>query len=136
MKYKLTIISVLLLASIAQAYPPDNAAIIYYKTCLTYQKAEGKLAENLRNFVQGKAKATEKLKKYIQGQQGTIATVTTASQIKNCDWGHNFKEGFDLLIPELSDMRNITRIVLADAILKANAKKREHHSSKSADVCG
>lgn len=125
MKFKLTIITALLLASIAQAYPPDNAAVMYYKTCLTYQKAEDQLADDLRNFVQGKTEPTEELTKYITGQSHTISTMTTASKIKNCDWGHNYAEGFDMIVPALADMRNITRIIIADAILNARQGKYE-----------
>lgn len=108
-----------ILTSVAIAYPPDNAAVLYYQTFLTYEKVEGQLADDLSSVVNGKIEPTEEVIKLVKGQHRTIATMTTASLIKKCDWGHNYAEGFDMLLPGLSDMRNITRIVLADAVIKA-----------------
>lgn len=102
----------------AAAYPPENAAVLYYKTCLTYQKPAGKTADELSDVVRGKIEPSDELVKFVEGQAQTISTIVTASRIKNCDWGHNYEQGFEMLLPGLSDMRNITRIVLADAVIK------------------
>ena len=109
-----------ILTSVAIAYPPDNAAVLYYKTFLTYEKVKGQLGDDLSSVVNGEIPPTAEVIELVKGQHNTIATMTTASQIKNCDWGYNYARGFVMLLPGLSDMRNITRIVLADAIIKAN----------------
>lgn len=115
----------------AAAYPPENAAVLYYKTCLTYQKPAGKIADELSDVVRGEIEPSDELVKFVEGQAQTISTIVTASRIKNCDWGHNYTEGFEMLLPGLSDMRNITRIVLGDAVIKA----RNGDYATTVDLC-
>lgn len=101
------------------AYPPDNAAVLYYKTCLIYQAPGGEIETELEDVIAGKGKASAKLVEFVRGQDYTVETVLTASQIDGCDWGHDYSKGFDMQLPALSDMRKVAKIVLADAMILA-----------------
>ena len=118
--HKITVL-ILLVAGIAPlaagAYPPDNAAVLYYKTCLMYHAPEAEVKEELDNVIAGKSKPSEKLVAFIEGQDHIVEVVRTAAQITNCDWGHDFRKGFMMLLPGLADMRNISKTVLADAVI-------------------
>jgi hypothetical protein len=99
------------------AYPPDNAAVLYYRAFLIYQKPEGAILDNLSAMVADGAAPTDETKKFLASQAQVVRSVTAASQIKDCDWGYDYSEGFAMLMPGLADMRNIARIVLADGMM-------------------
>lgn len=108
-------------ASLGMAYPPDNAAVLYYKTCLEYQKPEGDVKDQLRDAAEGKAAPSPAMRDYIKGQADKIKTLTDAAQIKACDWGHDYSQGFDMVLVALADMRNLARILLVDANIHMEA---------------
>jgi len=101
--------------AIGLAYPPDNAAVLYYKTCLTYQKLEGDLKKELPDVATGKAVPSQAMREYVKGQADRIKTLADAAQIKACDWGYDYSRGFEMVMAPLGDMRTLARIVLADA---------------------
>ncbi len=117
--------------SAAPGYPPDNAAVLYYKMCLMYHATEGEIKEELDDVIAGKIEPTDKFVEFIKTQDYIVEAVMTASQIKSCDWGHNFSKGFMMRMPALSDMRNISKLVLADAVILT--KKGDY--STAADRC-
>jgi hypothetical protein len=104
-----------LCGSIGLAYPPDNAAVLYYKTCLVYQKLDGDLKKELPDVATGKAVPSQAMRDYIKGQADKIKTLADAVRIKACDWGYDYSMGFDMVMAPLGDMRTLARIVLADA---------------------
>ena len=118
--HKVTVL-ILLTAGIAPLaagdYPPDNAAVLYYKTCLMYYAPEAEVKEELNNVISGKIEPSDNLVAYIEGQHYVIEIIMAASQIDNCDWGHDFSKGFMMRLPGLSDMRKISMAVLADAVI-------------------
>jgi hypothetical protein len=101
-------------ASALAAYPPENAAVLYYQTCLAYQKPSDAVTENMTAMIQEGAAPTTETIEFLKAQARTIKTMTIAANIPNCDWGHNLAEGFEMLLPALADIRNMARIVLAD----------------------
>ncbi len=111
-------LAVLAAASIAPAgaYPPDNAAVLYYRAILVYEKPEGAILDNLSAMIKDGAPASEESKRFLAKQRHVVQSVSTAAEIKLCDWGHDYSEGFAMLLPGLADMRNIARIVLADGV--------------------
>jgi hypothetical protein len=104
--------------AIGLAYPPDNAAVLYYKTCLEYQKLDGDLKKELPAVATGKAEPSQAMRKYIKGQADRIKTLADAARIKACDWGYDYSKGFDMVLAPLGDMRTLARIVLADANIR------------------
>ncbi len=105
-----------MIAPVVSAYPPDNAAVLYYKACLTYQNPSDAVKDNLTDIIQNGAEPTEETKKFLADEESTIRSMTVASDIEHCDWGHDYSEGFELVMPALSNMRSISRIVMADGI--------------------
>ena len=105
--------------SAAPGYPPDNAAVLYYKMCLMYHAPEAEIREELYDVIAGKTEPTDKFVEFIEGQDYIVEVVMTASQIKSCDWGHNFSKGFMMRMPTLSHLRKISMLVLADAVILA-----------------
>ncbi|MBN1817291.1 MAG: hypothetical protein JW828_08010 [Sedimentisphaerales bacterium] len=104
------------------AYPPDNAAVLFYKTCLTYKHTEGDLAETVADVAACKVEPTDEVIHYIKEEVNTIKILAEAGRIEACDWGNDYREGFNLELPVLSNMRNLARIVLADAVIHIREK--------------
>lgn len=107
--------------SMGWAYPPDNAAVLYYKTCLEYQKPEGDIKDQLRDVAVGKAAPSPAMRDYIKAQAGKINTLADAARIKACDWGYDYRQGFEMVMAPLADMRNLARITLTDAHIHLEA---------------
>ncbi len=117
--------------SAAPGYPPDNAAVLYYKMCLMYHAPEAEIREELYDVIAGKTEPTDKFVAFIEGQDYIVEIVMTASQIKSCDWGHNLSKGFMMRMPTLSHLRKISMLVLADAVILA----KKGDCSTAADRC-
>ena len=103
-------------------YPPDNAAVLYYKASLMYEAPEGDLGKQLSNFVKGDIEINDAISTLLASEQDAIETVTAAAKVSKCQWGYDYSEGFDLQLPVLAHMRNLSRIVLADAIVQIEQK--------------
>jgi len=117
--------------SAAPEYPPDNAAVLYYKMCLMYHAPEAEIREELYDVIAGKTEPTDKFVEFIEGQDYIVEVVMTASQIKSCDWGHNLSKGFMMRMPTLAHLRKISMLVLADAVILA----KKGDCSTAADRC-
>ena len=123
---KLMCLAVILLVSTqsAFAYPPDNAAVLYYKAFMLYEEPIEKTREKFYEVLKGKIKPGERpwaqgLKKYIESQRNVIEHAITASEIPNCDWGLDFSKGTSMQIPHLSAYRKLSQIVIVDAKILA-----------------
>lgn len=103
----------------AFAWPPDNAAVLYYKAFMLYEEPMEKTREKFYEVLKGKIKPGERLKKYIESQRNVIEHAITASEIPNCDWGLDFSKGTSMQIPHLSAYRNLSRILIVDAKILA-----------------
>ncbi len=132
---KKTAILILLLclfaANTAQAYPPDNAALVYYKCMVNFSRPEAPLGDQLRDAAKGKIKVSDEIQQYLGEKRLLIDALQTASEIPNCDWGLDFSQGLALKIPYLATMRQFTYIMLADAQLK----KQEGQTQEAMDQC-
>jgi len=107
-------------SAFADEYPPDNAAVLYYKAFMLY-KPDDTMQDMLSDYVRGKTALNEKLTEFLNKRQTQriIKTVTDASKIQNCDWGLNLDEGFEMEMPYLGSLRKITYLIAADAKLLA-----------------
>jgi hypothetical protein len=100
------------------AYPPDNAAILYYKAFMLYQ-ADDEMNDMLLRFAKGRIELNEKIKEFVNNNRQIVNTVLDASEIKHCDWGLDYSQGTEVLLPPLHKLRQLLGLVLADARIPA-----------------
>ena len=123
---KVVCVTLALLVSTAPllAYPPDNAAVSYYLACLSY-RADPEMRDMLKDFIDGKIEVNDNIKQYIRSNRGAIKFTITAADVQNCDWGLDYSEGMSMVIPHLSHLRNLARLVTAEAKVAAAERNYE-----------
>ena len=123
------LIGIVLLASAGQAfaYPPDNAAVLYYKAFMLMKEpndADENLLRQLRKVISGLMNKSDfALKITVKPSRRLL----TAAQIKNCDWGLDYSEGLAMLLPHLGKCRIVC--VLARCRWKAFAEKGDYKTA-------
>ena len=115
-------IVMILLTSIPSvlAEPPENAAVLYLRAFIIYEKPDSDLNKMLDDLRDEKIKPNEKIRQYFQKNQPVIELVTTASKIPDCDWGRDHSKGFDLMMPELATVRKLAFMLVADSKVYLN----------------
>jgi hypothetical protein len=98
---------------------PDNAALLYYQAFLLYRQPDDSTSDLLKDFSQSKIEPNEKITKYIERNHNTIELAIAASEIPGCNWGMRYSEGFLVLLPHLSQVRNLSRLIIVDARILA-----------------
>jgi hypothetical protein len=68
------------------AYPPDNAAVLYYQACLMYQPDEH-MWDLLTDCVRGDVELTEEIIKHVEEHDQVIEMAVDAADVPYCDWG-------------------------------------------------
>ncbi len=113
----LTCISVILLTSVspAMAYPPDNAAVLYYKAFIILQEPSKDVKKMMSDLRGGKIKPNDEIRQYLQDNRYVIEFAETAAGVRDCDWGYDISKGFDVLLPELSKIRLTAFLLTAKA---------------------
>lgn len=101
------------------AYPPDNAAVLYYRACQWYQ-SDSEMDKMLSDLSRGKIEVDGKIKKYVKRNRRAIDFSITAAEVPNCDWGMDYSKGMSLVMPPLVTFRNLARLIMADAKILAN----------------
>ena len=115
-KFLISIVLFSAIMTVAYCYPPDNAAVLYYKAAVLYEPDED-MVNALSDLKKGNIELNEKVKEFI-GQrniQRVIDTVTDASAVKNCDWGMDLSQGVEMDMPPLGAMRKLAYLLVADA---------------------
>jgi len=102
----------------AFAYPPDNAAVLYYRACLFYQSDKA-MMDKVTDLLKGRIDVDEDIEKYVEKNRHTIDFALTATDVKNCDWGVDYSKGFSTMMPHYAPLRNIAKLILADAKILA-----------------
>jgi len=125
---KVIYVTLTLLVSTSQvfAYPPDNAAVLYYRACQWYQ-AEPEMEQMLSDLSRGKIEVNEKIKKFVKSNKRAIDFAIAASGVTNCDWGMDYSKGMATVLPPLYTFKNLARLILADA--KIMAEKSDYKSA-------
>ncbi len=109
-----------LMMSFAYAYPPDNAAVLYYKAAMLYEP-DAKISNMLSDLRSGRIEPNEAIRKYVNDNRFIIDTVLDAAEVKNCDWGIDYSQGMGTKLPPLASFRKISFLITADAkILNAD----------------
>ncbi|TSA54681.1 MAG: hypothetical protein D4R45_03610 [Planctomycetaceae bacterium] len=115
-----TILMVLVSTSLVFAYPPDNAAVLYYRASLNYT-TNSTMEKKLLELIKGNIGIDEEIKAYVQSNKNWIKQFVDAGESPNCDWGIDYSEGITLLMPPYAPIRNMARIVLAQAKISADS---------------
>ncbi len=113
--------------TVPPSYPPDpdNAALLYYQAFLSCPKADEPLDTQLRDFADGKIALNKEIEDYVESCRSAIKLAIVASELRECDWGLRYSEGFNVLLTHLGQIRSLTRILIADARIQASRNNRE-----------
>jgi len=124
------ILIVLVSTSLVFAYPPDNAAVLYYRASLNYN-VNDTMKNKLSELIKGDIGIDEEIKDYVQSNKIWIKQFIDAGEAPHCDWGIDYSEGIATLMPPFAPLRNMAKIVLAQAKITAESKDYK----KSLDLC-
>ena len=113
----LTCIAAILLTSVSPAfgYPPDNAAVLYYKAFLILEEPSEDVEKMMTDLRDGKIKPNDEIRQYLQDNKHAIEFVETAAGVPNCDWGYDISKGLEVLLPELSKTRRMAFLLTDNA---------------------
>ncbi|MBN2130836.1 MAG: hypothetical protein JW741_15145 [Sedimentisphaerales bacterium] len=108
-------------ASVTQAYPPDpdNAALLYYQGFLSVPDFNEVARTLISDVARGKVAPNDAVRKHIEDCSGAIGMAEAAAEVPECNWGFRFSQGFEALMPHLSQARFLTFILVADARVRA-----------------
>lgn len=114
---------VVALVPVVQALPPDpdNAALLYYQAFISFPKSHDMMSKQLRDVAYGEAEPNEAVRDYVASCANVLEFVQAAAQIPTCNWGYRYSQGFDALMPNLSQTRSLAFLVLADARIAMQA---------------
>ena len=101
--------------TIVSAYPPDNAAILYYKAFMLLQEYDNVHTEVMADFIDGKIKSDEHIREHLKYNKSALEFLEEASKIEKCEWALDHSKGFDLPMPELSKARKAAFLLVTDA---------------------
>lgn len=102
----------------ASIYPPENAATLYYKAFMLYQMDET-MNTMLGDVIKDKTEINETIRDYVKKNQKVVQILLDASEIEHCDWGINFSQGYETEIPHPFKMKEVGRLMLANAKILA-----------------
>jgi len=117
-KLILSAIVFFVMAACVYSYPPDNAAVLYYKAAVLYE-VDDEMSDMLADLSKDKIEVNDKIREFVKKKRLIIDTVLDATEIKNCDWGMDFSQGIEMTIPHLSKMKRLSHLVAADAMILA-----------------
>jgi hypothetical protein len=116
-----TILMVLVLTSMVFAYPPDNAAVLYYRASLNYN-VNDTMKDKLTGLIKGNIDIDEEIKAYVQSNKIWIKQYVDAGDAPYSDWGVDYSQGIATLMPPFAPLRNMANIVLAQAKITAESE--------------
>jgi hypothetical protein len=103
----------------ATAYPPDNAAVLYYRAFMLYE-AEDEIKGTLDDYRQGRIELNETIENYLAKHQRIIDMVLDATRIDHCDWGLDYAEGTEVVLAPHYQVRDIFFLIAPEAIMRAD----------------
>ncbi len=103
----------------AFAYPPENAAVLYYKAIMLCHEYDEVSDGMLFDFWKGRIESNERIREYVEKNRRVIDIVLDASEIESCDWGLDHSRGGEVLLPPLSKFRRLSYTTFADARILA-----------------
>jgi len=113
---------------------PDNAALLYYQAFLSCPKLDEPLDTQLRDFTDGKIALNKGIEDYVESCHSAIKLAIAASELRECDWGLRYSEGFSMILAHLAQMRTLGRILIADARVMASRGEYEEALARCVTV--
>jgi len=129
-KILLLTVIVTLSTSCVHAYPPDNAAVLYYRAFMLYEAEDG-IKSALDDYRQGRIGRTEEIERYLAKNAPIINMVLDATRIAHCDWGLDYSQGTEVVLPPQNKAREIFFLVATEAARQAETG----HPRQALDDC-
>ena len=101
------------------AYPPDNAAVLYYKAFMLYESPDN-IGPMLWDYWKGNIESNEKIEEFLKKNRRIIDIVLDATRIDHCDWGLDYSQGTEVLLPPHHKARQIFALLAAEARMQAD----------------
>ena len=117
-KLMLSVAVFFMMVACAYSYPPDNAAVLYYKAVMFYE-VDDEMADMLAGLKEGEIEVNDKIREFVKKNRLIINTVLDAAEVKNCDWGMDFSQGLEMQMPSLGGLKKLVYLVIADAEILA-----------------
>jgi len=111
------VLVLLISAPSLSAYPPDNAAALYYKAFMLYEPEH---QIDLWDYWKGNIKSNEKIEEFLKKNRRIIDIVLDATRIDHCDWGLDYSQGAEVLLPPHHKARQIFALLAAEARMQAD----------------
>lgn len=110
-----------MISSPAQALPPDpdNAALLYYQGFLSLPELSKEAIDHIEDVAKGEIKPDDQVREDISKCNSAIHFADAGAKLPACNWGVEFSQGFDTLMPQLAQMRLMSFVLLADARVRA-----------------
>jgi hypothetical protein len=78
------------------------------------------LDTQLRDFADGKIALSKEIEDYVESCRSAIKLAIAASELRDCDWGLRYSEGFSMILAHLAQVRTLGHILIADARIMAS----------------
>ncbi len=115
---KYAVIVLFVSATSAFAYPPDNAAVLYYKAFMLYETPDN--GSMLWDYWKGRIKSNEEIEEFLKKNRRVIEIALDATRINHCDWGLDYSRGTEVLLPPHNKARDIFALLAAEARMQAD----------------
>lgn len=114
-------VAITFFASPVPAIPPDpdNAALLYYQGFLSLPQLSKEARGHLGDVARGTVTPDDQAREDIGKSSGAIHFADAAVKVPVCNWGVEYSQGFDALMPQMSHMRFMTYVLVADARVHA-----------------
>ncbi|MFB0554501.1 MAG: hypothetical protein ACETWQ_14445 [Phycisphaerae bacterium] len=114
-------LTLLILTSPVLAYPPDpdNAALLYYQSYISYEKADDTMEDMVADLARGNIEPNERIKKYIESCRTAIDLATAATEIPNCNWGLKYSDGVSINLAHVAQTRKLGFLIAAETRILA-----------------
>jgi len=99
---------------------PDNAALLYYQAFLLRKQPDETMKEMVNDLSRGKISVDKRIVEYVESNRCVIDLTVAAAEIPICNWGLKFSDGWAMEIPYLWQVKELVRLVLADARILAD----------------
>ena len=101
------------------AYPPDNAALLYYQAFMLYETPDY-IGPMLWDYWKGNVESNEEIEEYLTNNRRVIDIVLDATKIDNCNWGLDYSQGVGVLLPPHQKAREIFALLAVEARMQAD----------------
>jgi hypothetical protein len=105
-------------ASAAIPPDPDNAALLYYQAFLSLADLDKEARDHIAEVARGETAPTDKAREYVEKCRQAIDFADAAKNLRMCNWGFRYSQGFEAVMPYLAQIRFLSYVMLADARIR------------------